>query len=94
MGCSGHAVAWLVEALDYKSDLILNEGIRFNLSNRSSRALLLKLPQPPTEISVWKLPGGKEWQARKFDNLTVICKQTFYELYDSRCLTALWAFMA
>jgi hypothetical protein len=30
--------------------------------------------QPQTEMSTRNFPGGKEWPARKADNLTAICE--------------------
>jgi hypothetical protein len=30
--------------------------------------------QPLTEMSIRNVPGGKEWPARKADNLTAICE--------------------
>jgi hypothetical protein len=37
---------------------------------------------------------GKRWLAHKADNLTAICEPTVYKLWESQCLTTLWASMA
>jgi hypothetical protein len=34
--------------------------------------MALMLSQSPTEVGTNNLPGGKEWPARKADNLTAI----------------------
>jgi hypothetical protein len=46
----------------------------FNIPNPSSRTMALALTQPLTEMSTRNLPGGKEPQAHKTDNLTAICE--------------------
>jgi hypothetical protein len=38
--------------------------------------------QPLTEISTRNLPGDKEWPARKADNLTFICEQIVYKMWE------------
>jgi hypothetical protein len=45
-----------------------------NLPNPSSRTLALQSIQHLTEMSTRNIPGGKERQARKTDNLTAICE--------------------
>jgi hypothetical protein len=47
--------------------------------------------QPLTEMSTRNLPGGKGRPARKADNLTAICEQTVYEMWEPRRFTTLWA---
>jgi hypothetical protein len=44
----------------------------FNLSNPSSRTVVLGLTQPLTEMSTSNFPGGKKRPARKVDNLAAI----------------------
>jgi hypothetical protein len=46
--------------------------------------------QPLTEMSTRNLPGGKGRQARKADNLTVICGPIVYKMWEPRRLTTLW----
>jgi hypothetical protein len=46
--------------------------------------------QPPTEMSTRNLPGSKGRLAHKPDNLTAICEQTAYKLWESRRLRNLW----
>jgi hypothetical protein len=36
--------------------------------------MALVLTQPLPEMSTRNLPGGKEWRARKADNLIAICE--------------------
>jgi hypothetical protein len=36
--------------------------------------MVLGSTQPLTEMSIKKVPGGKELPARKADNLTTVCK--------------------
>jgi hypothetical protein len=75
-----HAVAWMVEALCYKSegrgfDSIPDEVIGFfNLPNHTSCTMALGSTQPLTEMSTRNLPGGTGRPAREADNLTVICE--------------------
>jgi hypothetical protein len=45
--------------------------------NPSSRTMALGSTQPLTEISIRNFPGNKGRQARKADNLTVICEPIF-----------------
>jgi hypothetical protein len=47
----------------------------FNLSNLSSRTMVLGSTQPVTEMSTRNHPGGKGWLALKADNLTAICSR-------------------
>jgi hypothetical protein len=49
----------------------------FNWPNPSSRTMALGSTQPPTEMSIRNLPGGKERPARKAENLTAICEPIF-----------------
>jgi hypothetical protein len=44
----------------------------FNLPNTSSRNTAMWSTQPLTEMSTWNLLEGKEWPARKAENLTAI----------------------
>jgi hypothetical protein len=48
-------------------------GLFFNLPNPSSCTVALKSSQPRSEMSIRNLPGSKERQARKSDNLTAVC---------------------
>jgi hypothetical protein len=48
----------------------------FNLLNPSSRTISMRSTEPLTEMDIGKLPGGKEWPARKADNFTATCKPT------------------
>jgi hypothetical protein len=48
----------------------------FNWPNPSSRTMALGSTQPPTEISITNLPGGKGRPASGADNLTAICEPT------------------
>jgi hypothetical protein len=41
---------------------------------QSLKATTLGSTQPVTEMSTRNIPGGKEWPARKADNLTAICE--------------------
>jgi hypothetical protein len=43
-----------------------------------------------TGMSVRNVPGGKDWPARKADNLTAISEPIVYKMCESRCLTLLW----
>jgi hypothetical protein len=47
--------------------------------------------QPLTEMGTRNLPGGKGLPARKADNLTAICEQIFWKIWEPRRLTTLWA---
>jgi hypothetical protein len=42
--------------------------------------------QPLTEMSTRNLPGGKERQARKADNLTAICEPIVYKMWGPQRL--------
>jgi hypothetical protein len=54
---------------------IPDEVIEFlNLPNPSSRTMALRPTQPLTEMGTRNLPGVKELQALKTDNLTAICE--------------------
>jgi hypothetical protein len=44
----------------------------FNLPDPSGRTVALGSPQPLTEMSTRKLPGGKKRPARRADNLAAI----------------------
>jgi hypothetical protein len=44
-----------------------------------------------TEMSTRKFPGAKGRPARKADNLTAICEQIVYEMWEPRRLNTLWA---
>jgi hypothetical protein len=57
--------------------------IILNWPNASSRTVALGSTQPLTEKSTRNVPGGKERQARKADNLV-----------GPQRLTTLWPFMA
>jgi hypothetical protein len=55
-------------------DRIPDEVDIFNLPNPSSHIMALGSTQPLTEMSTRNIPGGKERQARKADNLTAVCE--------------------
>jgi hypothetical protein len=61
-----------------------------NSPTPSSRTMALGSTQPLTEMSTGNLPGGKGRPALKAD-LTAICEQIFYKMWEPRRLTALWA---
>jgi hypothetical protein len=46
------------------------------------RTMVLGSTQSLTEMSSRKLPGGKRRPARKADNLTAICEQIVYKVWD------------
>jgi hypothetical protein len=48
--------------------------------------MALELTQPLTEMGTKNLPGGKEWLARKVDNLTAICEPAVYKMWEPRSL--------
>jgi hypothetical protein len=77
---TGHVAAYLAEALRYLPEgrgSNHDEVIGFsNLPSPSSRTMALGSNQPLTEMSTRNLPGGKEQQARKAENLTFICEPT------------------
>jgi hypothetical protein len=50
--------------------------------------------QPLTEMSTRDLPWGKGWPERNVDNLTAVCEPIFWKMWEARCLTTLWAYMA
>jgi hypothetical protein len=50
----------------------------FNLSNPSSRTMVLGSTQPLTEMSTRNLPLGKGGPSPKADNFTAICEPTVY----------------
>jgi hypothetical protein len=70
-------VRFLMRSLEFSIDLILPATL---------------WPQPLTEMSARNLPGGKGRPARGGDNLTAICEQTVYKMWEPRHLTTLWAF--
>jgi hypothetical protein len=47
----------------------------FNWYNHG-HTMAMESTQALIEMSTMKLPGGKEWLARKADNLTTICELT------------------
>jgi hypothetical protein len=47
--------------------------------------------QPLTEISTRNLDDGKVRSQREANNLTTICEQTTYEMWEPRRLTTSWA---
>jgi hypothetical protein len=49
---------------------------------------------PLKEMSTKNLPGGKGRPACEADNLTAICEQIVYKMWEPRRLTILWASMA
>jgi hypothetical protein len=57
----------------------------------SSRTMALGSTQPLTEMSARNLPGGNGRPARKADNLTAICEQIVWILWDPQRLTTPWA---
>jgi hypothetical protein len=46
----------------------------FNLLNPSSRTISLRSTEPLTEMDIGNLPGVKERQACKADNVTATCE--------------------
>jgi hypothetical protein len=84
----------MVEALCYTPEgggSIPDEVDFFNLAIPSSRTMALGSTQPLTKMSTRNLPGGKGWPALKAGNLTAICEQIVYKMWEPRRLTALWA---
>jgi hypothetical protein len=63
----------------------------FNLSNTSSRNMVLGSTQPLTKMSMKNLPEDKGRPARKADNITAICNPIFYKMWEPRSLTTLRA---
>jgi hypothetical protein len=53
--------------------------------------MALRSTQPLTEMSAKKLQGGKEWPARKTNNLDVTCEWTVQKMRKPLRLTDLWA---
>jgi hypothetical protein len=51
----------------------------------------LELTQLLTEMSTRNLPEGKQWPARKADNLSAICELIVYKMWKPRRLTTQWA---
>jgi hypothetical protein len=47
--------------------------------------------QSLTEMCTRNLLGGKGQPVRKVENLTAICEQTDYKMWEPRRLTTLWA---
>jgi hypothetical protein len=56
--------------------------------------MALGSPQPLTEMSTKNSLGGKGQPACKADNLTTIHEPIVQKMWEPRCLTTLWAFMA
>jgi hypothetical protein len=52
--------------------------------NPSSRTMASGSTHPLTEMSTRNLPGGKGRTAPKADNLTGICEQTVYKMWEPR----------
>jgi hypothetical protein len=71
-----HLFIYLFNATSRKvTGSILDEVIVFfNWRNPSSRTMALGSSQFLTEMSTRNVPGGKEQQVRKVDNLTAICE--------------------
>jgi hypothetical protein len=65
----------------------------FTWPNPSNHTLALGSTQPPTEMSIRNLPGGKGQRARKADNFTTIREPTVLKMCEPRSLTTLWACM-
>jgi hypothetical protein len=63
----------------------------FYLPNPSIHIMALGSIQSPTEMNTRYLLGGKRRPARKDDNLTTICEPIVSKLFESPCLTILWA---
>jgi hypothetical protein len=53
--------------------------------------MTLASTQPLAETSTRNLPGGKERQVCKSDNLTAICEPISYKTWEPRRLTTLFA---
>jgi hypothetical protein len=76
VGARGSVVGWGIMLQEGKvGGSILDEvtGI-FNLTNPSSRTMVLGSTQPLTEMNTRNLPERKGRPARKADNLTAVCE--------------------
>jgi hypothetical protein len=52
--------------------------------------MIMGSAQPPTEMGTRNILEGKEWPARKSENLTAIFEPTVWKMRDPRRLTTLW----
>jgi hypothetical protein len=69
--------------------------IFFNLSNPSSRIMVLGSTQPLTEMKTRNFLGwGEGRPALKSDNITAIYSRCLEKMWEPRRLTILWAFTA
>jgi hypothetical protein len=62
-----------------------------NLPYPSSRTMVLGSTQPLTEMSTRNVPGGKNWPARRADNLAAICEPNVYKIWEPQRLATLRA---
>jgi hypothetical protein len=63
----------------------------FNSPNPSSHTMSLGWTLPLREMSTTNLPSGKGRPTRKADNITAMCEQIVYKMWQPRRLTTLSA---
>jgi hypothetical protein len=72
-GAGGSVVGWdTMLQVGRSSVRVPDEVDFFNLSNPSSRTVVLGLTQPLTEMSTRNFPAGKKWPAPRADNPAAI----------------------